>query len=94
MASYNTGSTAYDIKKWKDQLWLFMASRKSVKGLFKWQTLKQPKLAQFDRVLYEQFTVVCCEGNPVTWPMIIERTKLYEVLNTVDWATVLQPRML
>jgi hypothetical protein len=54
---------------------IFLASSKSVIGRFKWQTLKQPKLAQFDKVLYDRFIVVCCEGNPVTLPMIIERAK-------------------
>jgi transposase len=36
MASYNIHlSTIYDIKKWKDQLWSFMASSGSVKDLSK-----------------------------------------------------------
>ena len=35
MASYNIRlSTVYDIKKWRDQLQLFVASRESVKDLF------------------------------------------------------------
>jgi hypothetical protein len=44
MASYNIGLlTVYDIKKQKGQLQMFMVSSESVKGLFKQQTLKQPK---------------------------------------------------
>jgi len=40
MASNNTGSlTIYDIKKQRDQLWSFMTSRESMKGLPKQQTL-------------------------------------------------------
>lgn len=35
MASYNTGlSTIYDIKKWKDELQLFIASRQKCGGPF------------------------------------------------------------
>jgi hypothetical protein len=45
--SYNVvSSTVYDIKKWKDQLWSFMASNESVKGFFRQQTLKEPKHSQ------------------------------------------------
>jgi hypothetical protein len=42
----------YDAKKWEDQLRPFMASSESMKDLFKGQTLKEPKLAQVDKVLY------------------------------------------
>jgi len=49
VASYNFGlSTLYDIKKQKDQLWLLSSG--SVKGLFKRQTLKQPKVAKLGKV--------------------------------------------
>jgi hypothetical protein len=51
MTSYNIIlSTVYDTKKQKDQLWLLMASSGSVKGLFKHQLLKEPKLAQLDKM--------------------------------------------
>jgi hypothetical protein len=33
-----------------------MAWSKGVKGLFKWQAMKQPKLAQLDKVLYKWFS--------------------------------------
>jgi hypothetical protein len=43
MASYNTDlSAVHDVKKQKDQLWLFVESSESVKGLCKQQTLKEP----------------------------------------------------
>lgn len=52
MASDNTeSSTTYDIKKQKDQFQSFVASSESVKGPFKQQTLKQPKIGQMDKVL-------------------------------------------
>jgi len=35
--------------------------------------LTKPKLEQLDKELYKWFTAVCCEGKPVTGPMIIER---------------------
>jgi len=65
--SYNIGlSTVYGMKKWKDQLWSFMASSACVQDDLKWQTLKVPKLAQLDKELYMCFTAVHSEGNPVT----------------------------
>jgi len=54
MASYNTGSsTVYDIKKQKDQLRSFMTLSENVNDIFKWLTLKEPKLAQLDKALYK-----------------------------------------
>jgi hypothetical protein len=52
-----------------------MASSKAVKDLFRWQTLKEPKIVQFDRVLYKWFTAMHSEGKPVPGPMIIEKSK-------------------
>jgi hypothetical protein len=74
MASYNIGSsTVYDIKKQKDQLQSFMASSGSVRGLFKRETLKQPKLLQLDKVLYKWFTATRSEEEPMTGPLIIKK---------------------
>ena len=51
-ASYSIGlSAVYDVKKWKDQLQLFVASSKRVKDHSKQQILKEPKLAQLEKVL-------------------------------------------
>jgi hypothetical protein len=46
-----------------------------VKDLLNSQTLKQPKLAQLDKVLHKWFTVMHSEGKPVTRLMIIEKAK-------------------
>jgi hypothetical protein len=62
-ASYNMRSTIHDMKKQTDQLLSFMASRESMKNLFKQQTLKQPKSVQLDKVLCTWFTAMCCEGK-------------------------------
>jgi len=51
-----------------------MESVERVKCLFKQQALKQPKLAQLDRVLYEWFTVMHSEGKLVTESGIIEKS--------------------
>ena len=40
-----------------------MASSKSVTDLLKQQTLKEPKLAQLDRVFYKCFTAMLSEGE-------------------------------
>jgi len=89
MAAYNIGSsTIYDIRKQKDQLRLFLASSENVKGLLKRQTLKQPKLAQLDKVLYRWFTTMRSEGKPVTGPMIIEKAKsLYDEMKVSEKCT-------
>ena len=66
VAWYNMGLSAVcEIKK-------TVASVERVKCLFKLQTLKQPKLAQFDRVLYKWFTVMHSGGILMTESMIIE----------------------
>jgi hypothetical protein len=57
----------------------------SVKGLCKQQALKEPKLAQLDKVLYQWFTVVCSKGKPMTEPMIIEKAKsFYDEMKITD----------
>ena len=74
MASYNTGSsTVYDIKKQKDQLWSFMTLSENVNDIFKWLTLKEPKLARLDKALYKYFTGMCSNGKSVTGHRIIGR---------------------
>jgi NADPH-dependent curcumin reductase CurA len=68
MAPYNiVSSTVYDKKKQKDQLQLLMAPSGSVKGLLKQQILKQPKLAQLNKMC-KWLTAMHSEGNPVTGP--------------------------
>jgi hypothetical protein len=51
-----------------------MASSESMKYLFKQQTFKQFKLARLKKVLYKWFTAIGSKGNPVTGPMLIEKT--------------------
>jgi len=71
MASHNiTLSTIYDVDKQTDQLWLFIPPSERVQDLVKQQTLKEPKLAQLDKVLYELFTAVSTKGKPVMEPTI------------------------
>ena len=80
MASYNIGSsTVYNIRKQKDQLWSFMATSESAKGLFKWQTLKEPQIAELDKVLYKWFTAMHFKGKPMTGPMIIKKAECFYV---------------
>jgi len=43
-----------------------------MKGLFK-QQLKQPKLAQLEKVLYKWFTAMHSKRKPVTAPMLIKK---------------------
>jgi hypothetical protein len=76
MPPYNTGLLT-GIKKQKDQLWTFMELSESVKGLFKWQILKQPKLLQPDKVLHKWFTAMLSERKPVTWLMIIGKAQVF-----------------
>jgi hypothetical protein len=52
-----------------------MASPKSVQDLFKWQTLKGPKLVPLERVLYKRFIIMSCIGKPMTGHVIIEKAK-------------------
>ncbi|XP_069821771.1 large ribosomal subunit protein uL23m isoform X1 [Dendropsophus ebraccatus] len=78
MEEYNIGSsTIYDIKKRKDQLCSFVASSETMRGLMKRQTLKQPKLAQLDKVVYMWFSEMRSQGIAVTGPMIIEKAKAF-----------------
>lgn len=78
MEEYNIGSsTIYDIKKRKDQLCSFVASSETMRGLMKRQTLKQPKLAQLDKLVYQWFTEMRSQGITVTGPMIIEKAKAF-----------------
>jgi hypothetical protein len=69
MASYSIRSpTVYETKKQKDQLWLFITSSESLKGLFKQQTLQQPYLVTLVEVLCKWFTAMGSKGKPVTGP--------------------------
>ena len=71
MVSYIVGlSAVYDVKKWRAQLRLFVASSKRVKNLFDQQILKEPKLAQLEKVLRKWFMTVYSEVKCVTGPMI------------------------
>jgi hypothetical protein len=66
MASYTIGSsTIYDIKKQQDHLQSFMASSESVKDVFKGQKLKEPKLAQLDKVFCKWFTAMHSKAKPL-----------------------------
>jgi len=79
-------STVYDMKTFKDQLQLFMVSSECVKGLFKWQTLQQLKLAQLDKVLDKWCTTVCSEGKLVTRSIIIEKANsFYNEMKITSW---------
>jgi hypothetical protein len=55
---------------------LFMASNESVKGLFRPETLREPKLAQLDKVLCKWSTAFLSEGPGIV-PMITERAKSF-----------------
>ena len=85
MDIYNTElSTAYDIKKQKDQFQSFAASSESVKCLFKQQTLKQPKLAIKDEMLHKWFTAVSSKRKPVTGSMRIDKARSFDVKIKID----------
>jgi hypothetical protein len=47
-----------------------MPPSESVQDLVKQQTLREPKLAQLDKVLYKLFTAVSTKGKPVMEPTI------------------------
>jgi len=51
--------------------------KESVKGLIKQHTLEEPEFAQLDKVLYELYTAVHSEGNPMTGPMTVEKAKFF-----------------
>jgi len=75
MASYNTRSATYTIKKEKEHLQSFMGSSECVKDVCRLQTKKESKLVQLvDKVL---FTAMCSNGKPMTGPMTIEKSKLF-----------------
>jgi len=75
MASYNTRSATYTIKKQKEHLQSFMGSSECVKDVCRLQTKKESKLVQLvDKVL---FTAMCSNGKPMTGPMTIEKSKLF-----------------
>jgi hypothetical protein len=88
-ASYNIRpSSIYDIKKPQKQLQLLMASSKSVKGLFKQQTLKQPKLVQMNKVVHKWFTAMCSKGKPMSGTVIIEKGEsFYDETKITDKCT-------
>jgi len=62
-------------------------SSEGVKGLCKQQTLKEPKLAQLDNVLYTWFTVVWSEGKSVPGPLIADKAKSFYAAVTADKST-------
>jgi hypothetical protein len=65
-------------KKQKDQLRLFMVACESMKDILKQQTLKGPRLIQFEQgVVCKWLTLMCLEGKPMTEPMIIEGAKSF-----------------
>jgi len=57
-----------------------------VQDLVKQQTLKEPKLAQLDKVLYKLFTAMCTKGKPVMEPTI-EKAVFYGEIKTTDKRT-------
>jgi hypothetical protein len=59
-----------------------------VKNLLSELTLKNPKVAQLDKVLCKWFTAMHSEGNLVNGPRIIEKAKsFYEEMNITDMCT-------
>jgi hypothetical protein len=87
-ASYNTKlSPICNINKQMDQLWLFMAPSESVMDLFKQQTLKEPKLAQLDMMLYKLFTAMCCKGKPAMKPTTKKAMSSYGEMKITDKCT-------
>jgi hypothetical protein len=50
--------------------------------------VKEPKLAQLDRMLYKRFTAMYPEEKPVIWLVIIETAESFYVeMKTVDKCT-------
>lgn len=86
MDAYNTElSTIYNIKKQKNQFQKFVASSESVKGLFKQQILKQPKLGIMAKVLHTWFTAICSQTKTVTGSMIIDKAmSFYDEMTIID----------
>jgi hypothetical protein len=62
-------------------------STESVKGLCKQQSLKEPKLAELDNVMYTWFTVVWSEGKPVAGPVVTDTAKSFYEAVTADKPT-------
>jgi len=53
--------------------------------------LKEPKLAQLDRVLYMWFTLVPTKGKAVTRPMLFGKAKsFYDEIKIIDTCTFLE----
>jgi hypothetical protein len=66
----------------------FMASRESLKDIFKRQTLKEPKLAQMYKVLRKWFTAIYSRERPVTGRVVIEKVKsFYDEVKVTDKCT-------
>ena len=77
VASYKIWSaTVYDTKKWKYELWQFMASSETVRDVFKGQKLKPHVLVQLDKV-FKWLTAKHFQGKPITGPLIIDGAKPY-----------------
>jgi hypothetical protein len=44
---------------------------------------------QLEKVLYKWFTAMCPEGQPVTWPTIIEKaTSFYDDMDVINKCTL------
>jgi hypothetical protein len=53
--------------------------------------MKEPKLAQLDRVLYMWFTAVPTKGKAVTWPMLMRKAKSFcDEMKIIDKCTFLE----
>jgi hypothetical protein len=51
--------------------------------------VKEPKLAQLDKVLYKWFTAMHSKGKPMIGPMIIEKAKsFYDEMKIADKCTL------
>ncbi|KAG8174372.1 hypothetical protein JTE90_007340 [Oedothorax gibbosus] len=76
MAEFNIGSsTIYDLKKKKTELAEFIGTAETEKAVDTRKTLRQPKLTELDKVLYEWFTLKRLEGAPISGPMLMEKGK-------------------
>jgi hypothetical protein len=51
-----------------------VAVSESVKGLTKQQTFERARICTIGQVLYKCFTAVNSEGNPMTGPVIVEKS--------------------
>jgi len=56
-----------------------MAPSEIVENLCKQQTLKGPKLVQFDRELYKWLTTAHCKRKSISLPVVTEKAKLLAV---------------